>query len=765
MSVLCGSVEAVAIPDWLIDDPRVVHVRHRNAIAGLCADWPDWLPASVRQSVKDAGITSPWRHQVDTAQAAWSGSNVALSTTTASGKSLAYLLPIMAATAVETSQASIGQATQDLRSRLGVARHTALYLSPTKALAHDQWSAARRLGPAGWQVACLDGDSSTVERKFAREHATFVLSNPDMIHHSLLPNHSSWSSFLGSLRYVVIDEAHRYRGVFGSQVASVIRRLRRICRFYDCDPVFILTSATTSNAGVSGAELIGESEPLVEISQDCSAHAGTDVILWNPAGDCSQEASELLAKLVDDGQSVITFVGSRAQAELIAMRAADQIRSGRRVASYRAGYLPEDRRAIESDLRAGKLAGIAATNALELGIDITGLNAVIMAGFPGTLGSFWQQSGRAGRGSQDALVMLIARNDPLDEHLLDHPEMIFDRPVEHTVLYPQNPYVLRPHLAAAAAEVPLTPADIRWFGPDMKILADQLCHDGLLRSRSTGWYATDSYRASDQIDLRGADNATVEIIEESTGRVLGSVDASASDRTVHSGAVYLHQGSQWLVTSYLPEEGLALVSSADLPYYTQPLGNTDIHIRQKQNEYSCGNAAVCYGEIELSSQIRGYLRRDTLTSEVWDETPLDLPMHQMTTQSMWWSVPEEIVARLPFPHAKLGSAIHAAEHTAIGLLPAFAPCDRWDIGGLYTVSHPDTQQCTIFVHDGTPGGSGYAEHGFSVAEDWWIAALQRLANCRCDHGCPSCCVSPKCGNGNRMLDKTAAALFLTALLR
>ncbi len=759
-----GIVGGVAIPGWLERDPRVVYLRHRDAVSGERASWPAWLPDDVREAVMTAGIEQPWLHQTSVADAAWAGRHVAVSTATASGKSLGYLLPIMSATAVPPSKASLGFMTNDLRSRLGVARHTALYLAPTKALEHDQWAAARELGPKGWQVSCLDGDSSSMERRFAREHASFVLSNPDMLHRSVLPNHAQWSSFLGSLRYVVIDEAHRYRGVFGSQVSVVLRRLRRLCHAYGSTPIFMLASATTSEAGRSGALLIGESDPLFEVREDSAPHAARDIVLWRPESDVPSEAAALLARLVDDGQQVITFIASRNQAELIALRAADRIDSGREVASYRSGYLAGDRRDLEARLRSGELAGVAATNALELGIDISGLDAVVMAGFPGTLGSFWQQSGRAGRGERDALVVLIARDDPLDRHLLDHPELIFDRAVEQVVLHPQNPYVLGPQLSAAAQESPLTAGDEHWFGPTMPSLARELSEQGLLRARPAGWFWTKDYRAVDEIDLRGCHDHAIEIVEAATGRVLGSVDHAAADRTVHEGAVYLHQGEQWLVSQYLPDESVALVRSSDLPYFTQALASSEVQIVRTEDEYPCGSGIVCRGEVELTRQVTGYLRRDSLTGDVWDQTPLELPGHRVMTQAMWWLIPDDVIAQLPFPTARLGAAVHAAEHTAIGLLPAFAPCDRWDIGGLSTVCHPDTQLCTIFVHDGAPGGAGYAERGFEVADQWWRAAAERLTNCGCEAGCPSCCISPKCGNGNRMLDKSAATRLLAALL-
>lgn len=754
----------MAVPGWLASDPRVVHVRHRDALAARTADWPDWLPDSVRAAVGAAGIKQPWTHQASAADAAWAGQHVALSTPTASGKSLAYLLPIMAATAVPAGHASLGFGAKDLRSRLGVARHTALYLAPTKALAHDQRAAARRLGPAGWQVSCLDGDSSPLERQFAREHADFILSNPDMLHRSVLPDHARWSGFLGALRYVVVDEAHRYRGVFGSQTAAVLRRLRRLCAAYGADPVFVLASATARDAGSSGALLIGEPDRLTEVSADASPHAARDVVLWRPATQATTEAAELFAKLVDQDQQTICFVASRTQAELIALRAAENVCGSGEVVSYRSGYLASDRRLLEARLRSGELAGVCATNALELGIDIAGLDAVVITGFPGTLGSFWQQAGRAGRGDRDALVVLIARDDPLDSHLLDHPELIFDRPVEQTVLHPQNPYVLGPQLAAAAQELPLRSTDERWFGPAMSQLADDLAAKGVLRARPAGWYWPGAERAAAAIDLRGALESAIEIVEEVSGRVLGSVDQAAADRTVHAGAVYLHQGEQWLVNSYLPDDGVALVRSTELPYYTQAVATSEVRILTTQAQHQCGSAVVCCGEVELASQVTGYLRRDAITGDIWDQTPLELPSRRMTTQSMWWLIGDEVTTRLGFSAVRLGAAAHAAEHTAIGLLPAFAPCDRWDIGGLSTVLHPDTGCCTIFVHDGTPGGAGFAERGFEVSEQWWRAALGRLTSCSCQTGCPSCCVSPKCGNGNQMLDKAAAAELLRVVL-
>lgn len=752
----------MAIPDWLASDDAVRHVQHRSASPGVTAEWPLWLPDPCREAIEAAGISRPWSHQRELADLLFAGRHAAICTPTASGKSLGYLLPIMAATA--GAAGTVGVPVDGLRARLGVQQHTALYLAPTKALAHDQWRGARALGPKGWAVATLDGDSEQGERRFARDHATFVLTNPDMVHRSVLPNHARWTRLLSGLRYVVVDESHRYRGVFGAHVSAVLRRLRRLCALYGANPTFVLASATASNAGVAGARLIGEDTRLAVVDADGAPHAARDVVLYQPHDSTPHDAADLMATLVDEGKQVITFVASRTQAELIAIRAQDRVTSGRRILGYRSGYLADDRRTIETSLQSGALGGVAATNALELGVDIAGMDAVVIAGFPGTLAALWQQAGRAGRGSRDALVIMLAREDPLDAYLFDHPELIFDAPIEATVLDSANPYVLGPHLAAAAQESHLRREDERWFGPSMVGLADQLCAAGLLRRRATGWFWCRAERAVDSIDLRSLAGRPLDIVDSVFGRVVGQVDLAAADRTVHEGAVYLHQGDQWLVDEYVPDDHLALVHLDRPGYFTQPKSISTVRILTEKAGREFGRGRVCTGTVELSNQVTGYLRRDEVSGDVWDETGLELPEHTMMTQALWWTIPDEVVAELGFNPVRLAAAAHAAEHTAIGLLPMLVTCDRWDIGGLSTVLHQDTGCCTIVVHDGHPGGAGIAEQGFERAEQWLRATLERLTNCPCQNGCPACVVSPKCGNANQMLDKSAARLLVAALL-
>lgn len=745
------------IPTWLQESEEAVVWHHRDATPGEAVAWPSWLPEPVVARLAEAGIAGPWSHQAAFAELAFSGRHAAITTPTASGKTLAYLLPIMAA---RHGVLGVPVPAPRLRAK---PRHTALYLAPTKALAHDQLRTARELGEPGWCVATLDGDSTDGERRFAREHADYVLSNPDMIHHAVLPGHARWSSFLGGLRYIVIDEAHRYRGTFGAHVAQVIRRLRRVCAGYGADPVVLLASATSPNAASFGGALIGEDEVAV-VAASGAPRPGLDAVLWRPGGSALGDTTRLLARLVDEGRQTIAFVASRNLAEVIASRAVDQVGPGRAVASYRAGYLAGERRAIESALHSGELTGVAATNALELGVDIAGMDAVIVHGFPGTRAAMWQQFGRAGRAGRDALAVLVAKDDPLDAYLLDHPEALFGQGSEHQVLHPDNPYVLGPHLAAAAQEAPLRESDVRWFGEVLPALADHLASQGLLRRRPAGWYWTRPDRAADFVSLRSLGGRAFEVIESDTGRVVGTVDEAAADKTLHEGAVYLHQGEQYLVTAYEPDDRVAMVEARRSGYYTQPLSSLEVSIASVRDERGLGAGRLYRGEVRLTSQMQGYLRRDEVTGEVWDQTPLEMPSRTFATQATWWTLPDEAVARAGVPGVRVGAGAHAMEHCAIGLLPAFAPCDRWDIGGVSLATHPDTGMATVFVHDGMPGGAGLAWRGYDVADAWLAATLERLTACTCEAGCPACVVSPKCGNANQFLDRFTARDLLATLL-
>ncbi len=747
----------MTLPQWMTSDERLRHVHHRPAVPGVTADFPEWVSAPVREAFGRLGVERPWQHQAAAAEAAFAGRHVALSTPTASGKTLAYLMPVLAALV----DGELGRPLPG--NGLIAPRHTALYLAPTKALAHDQWRTCRELELPGFRFSTLDGDSDEAERRFAREYAGLILSNPDMVHRSMLPNHARFSRLLGSLRYVVIDEAHRYRGVFGAQVAAVLRRLRRLARHYGADPVFVSCSATIAGADQHLAALAGVEDP-VAVETDTSRRPALDFCLWQPEEDAHAETARLLARLVGEGRQTLAFTTSRVQAELVARRAQQQAATAVAISSYRAGYLAEDRRAIERGLSSGELRGVACTNALELGVDIAGMDAVISCGFPGTLASLWQQAGRAGRAGGDALAILVARPEPLDSYLCEHPEAIFQQRADRPVLHPDLPAVLAPHLAAAAQEKPLTPADAEFFGPGMVASADRLVADGVLRRRPAGWFWTRPDRAVDGIDLRSSAAEQVEIVEASTGRVIGQVDPAAADRTVHAGAVYLHLGEQWQITDYDPVDRVALAGPNTGNWYTQAVGTSDLRILSTAATRELPGAHAGLGEVELGSQVTGYLRRDEVTGTVWDSNPLELPVRRFTTRATWWTVDAAALAASGISPAALPGAAHAAEHAAIGLLPVFAPCDRWDIGGLSTACHPDTGLLTVFVHDGQAGGAGFADRAYQVLPEWLAATLALVRECPCADGCPRCIVSPKCGSGNQPLDKAAAIALLAAVL-
>ncbi len=744
------------------------HVHHQPASAGEQADWPTWASPDLVAAWRTAGIDRPWRHQVQVAQHAWAGRHVVVSTGTASGKSLAYQLPVLSA---------LLQPPDDLMVR----RHTAIYLAPTKALAADQLSGLQALGQGGATLSALraatyDGDTPADERRWVRDHAGLVLTNPDLLHYSLLPGHQRWAPFLRGLRYVVVDECHRYRGVFGAQVAAVLRRLRRVAARYGADPVFVLASATTAEPARTAHLLTGLD--VVEVTTDASRRGATDLVLWEPpeAPDGSgarrsavSEASDLLADLVAAQVRSLAFVRSRRGAEVVALTARRLVSDvdpslGGRVAAYRAGYLPEDRRALEDDLRSGRLLGMASTNALELGVDISGLDAVLVAGWPGTRSALWQQAGRAGRDGSRALAVLVADDDPLDSYLMRHPEALVGQPVEATVLDPDNPHVLAPHLCAAAAELPLTEADVALFGPGTADLLAVLVARGLLRRRPGGWFWTQQARATDLTDLRGTGGAPVRVVEEETGRVVGTVDAGAADHTVHTGAVYLHLGSTYVVRSLDLDERLALVRRESPPWTTTARSVGDIRVLETARTVRWGEVSLHLGTVEVSSRVTSYVVRSHPGGEPIGEEPLDLPERRLRTTAVWWVLPPSVLDAHDLHEQVLPGAVHAAEHAAIGLLPLVATCDRWDVGGVSTALHPDTGAATVFVHDGHPGGAGFAERGWLRARQWLQATLDAVEGCACVAGCPACVQSPKCGNGNEPLDKGGAVRVLRAVL-
>ncbi|MET7639590.1 DEAD/DEAH box helicase [Streptomyces sp. NPDC005438] len=750
---------------------RITHTEHVPPRRGRNANWPDEIRPEVIEAIRAGGIDRPWEHQTRMAELALRGESTVVATGTASGKSLAYLAPTLSALL-------------DGAERPGGRGATALYLAPTKALAADQLRATKALAkPLGDAVrpAVYDGDTPVEEREWVRAYANHVLTNPDMLHRAILPSHPRWASFLRALRFVVVDECHSYRGVFGSHVAQVLRRLRRLCARYGSHPTFLLASATVAEPGASAERLTGL--PVREITEDASPRGELVFALWEPPltemeGEqgapvrrtATAEAADLLTDLVLHQVRTVAFVRSRRGAELVSLIAQDRLAAvdrglSGRVAAYRGGYLPEERRALERALHSGELLGLSATNALELGMDVAGLEAVLITGYPGTRASIWQQAGRAGRQGQQALAVLVARDDPLDTYLVHHPEAIFSRPVESTVLDPDNPYVLAPHLCAAASEIPLSEEDLSLFGRTASELMPQLERRRLLRRRGANWYWTSRQRAVDLTDIRGGEGGQIQVVEEGTGRLLGTVDAESAHRSVHQGAVHLHQGRTYVVSELDLEDSAALVRQESPPWTTMARETTAVSILETDTTVPWGEAQLCFGSVEVTHQVVSYLRRRLVSGEVLGETKLDLPPRSLRTRAVWWTVSEDQLEEAGIDHRTLPGALHAAEHASIGILPLYATCDRWDIGGVSVPLHGDTLLPTVFVYDGHPGGAGFAERAFHSARAWLDATREAIASCECDSGCPSCVQSPKCGNGNEPLHKRGALRLLGHLLR
>jgi DEAD/DEAH box helicase domain-containing protein len=756
---------AVALAGTAAGEHPLRHIAELPARSGRQQAWPDWAEPDVVRAFADRGIRSPWSHQVRAAELAHAGRHVVVSTGTASGKSLAYQLPVLNALA------------SDPRARV-------LYLSPTKALGHDQLRAAHAMTTAIPRLrdvapTAYDGDSPAEVRRFARERSRWLFSNPDMIHLSILRNHARWAVLLRGLRFVVVDECHFYRGVFGSNVAMVLRRLLRLCARYSAAPTVIFASATTDSPGATASELIGL--PVEEVTEDGSPQGARTVALWEPAlradltgengapvrRSAGAEAARVMADLIAEGAQTLTFVRSRRAAELTALGAQARLDDiapelSQTVASYRAGYLPEDRSALERALAEGRLRGLATTNALELGVDIAGLDAVVLAGFPGTVASFWQQAGRSGRRGQGALVVLIARDDPLDTYLVHNPAALLDKPVERVVIDPANPYILGPQLLCAATELPLDDAEVSDFGAAE--VAEGLVDDGLLRRRNGKYFPAPGLEPHAAVDIRGSAGGQIVIVEADTGRLLGSVGVGQAPASVHPGAVYLHQGDSYVVDSLDTEDGIAFVHAEDPGYATFARELTDIAVTGTGERLTFGPVSLGLVPVRVTHQVVGYLRR-RLSGEVIDFVELDMPEHTLATTAVMYTLTPDALGRNGIDAPRIAGSLHAAEHAAIGLLPLVASCDRGDIGGMSTAVGPDPLGLpTVFVYDGYPGGAGFAERGFRQARTWLGATAVAIESCECAWGCPSCVQSPKCGNGNDPLDKAGAVRVLRLVL-
>ena len=861
---------------------QVTHIHTIAAREASYAPWPQWLHPRVVEAFESLGIAEPYAHQVQAANAAhagldaalaasaarygWqaghieaerlepgrieaerigaptpahaedakstgSGRHVIVATGTASGKTLSYLMPTLdaiyrASCGEPVSSTSAYSGAKNLNNRANV-----LYISPAKALSADQLTALTSYNLPGLHAASYDGDTPTGERRWIREHANFILTTPDMLNYSILSNHRQWASFLRGLRYVVLDEAHSYRGVFGAHIANLLRRLRRVCALYRTVPVFYGASATSSNPVKSFSKLIGVPQQAVTaITESTSARGETTVALWEPEfmppkaqdqlakgarstqqqavqSKAEQEAprrvspveqgAQMLTDLVLSRTRSLVFAGSRRSVEILSQktqRYLDEVEAGlsHRVAAYRAGYTPEERRELERKLRNGELLGLASTSALELGIDISGLDAVIVAGWPGTRASFMQRVGRAGRSGQDALAVLIADDNPLDTYLVHHPEAIFGREVEATVFDPTNPYVLSPQLCAAAQEAPIRAEELSLFGPHTAALLDRLVQQGYLRRRPDGWYWTHAESAADMVDIRGTGGGPYQLIDAEDGTLVGTMDAAHAMSQGHPGAIYIHQSAQYVVESLSEGERVILLSRVYPDYYTRAIESTEVRILAERARVSYGVPAgfggqdvantvpepapetdaqqlapltMHRGQVQVTDQVTGYRRFSVYGGEYLGEEAQSMPPEVLMTEAVWFTFEPSYLFGAGVTEEDGPGTLHAAEHAAIGLLPFIATSDRWDLGGLSTLLHVDTGRPTIFVYDAAPGGAGISERGFNAVQQWLSATLEAIESCGCDNGCPSCVHSPKCGNRNEPLSKHGARALLTAMLR
>ncbi len=757
-------MDTSAFLDYLKNDPeykgQVVHVQYippRDARPG----WPDrpFHPV-LRERLDRLGLSTLYSHQTEAINFVRLGDNVMVATPSASGKTLCYNIPV-------------------LNTLLEEPYARALYIFPTKALAQDQlrgltWLAGDSIN-LPWECATYDGDTPGEERSGIRKRARIVLTNPDMLHSGILPNHKSWDRFFRRLKYVVVDEAHVYRGVFGSHVACVLRRLRRICAHYGSRPQFVFCSATIANPGQHAEGLTGL--PFKVVDGDGAPYGGKAFVFWNPPiidearslrRSANSEATYLFTELIRKQVRTLAFASTRKLTELIYVYSRDLLGSplGEKIKPYRAGYLASDRRDIERELFSGDLLGAVATSALELGIDIGGLDATVLTGYPGSIASTWQQAGRSGRRREKSISFLVAQNNPLDQYFMHNPDFFFGKLFENALINWENINILNVHLLCAAWEKHIDEKDREYFGDTLDGAIDELGREGKLRKSGGHWHiAPQLSHPAQEVNIRTASSNQYQLLDASRGyQVLETVEEDHAFWQAHPGAIYLHKGDSYFVKELDIEKHIAVVEPATVPYYTQTMELTDIKVLKQMKEKDIGGAKVCLGMVDVTNQVEGFRKKKHYTDEVVGEEVLDLPPMRFITQSLWFDLPQRAVDIIEKSKLDFHGGLHAVEHAAIAILPLFAMCDRNDIGGVSTPLHSDTGRAQIFIYDGYPGGIGIAEKGYEIIEGLWAATLKAIEECPCRDGCPACIQSPKCGNNNEPLDKKAAVILLRGLL-
>jgi DEAD/DEAH box helicase domain-containing protein len=739
-------------------DERLVHNHAYGTRSATAVPITPELSPKVIQALQRAGITELYAHQDEALRAAFTGPTI-VTTGTASGKSLCFQLPTLQVLC------------DDPRAR-------ALYLYPTKALAQDQARALHAFGLTKQvRPAIYDGDTPRAERSAIRKRSNLILTNPDMLHVGILPHHHAWDELLANLAFVVVDEAHVYRGVFGSHVGNVLRRLRRAAAIHGTEPRFLLASATIANP-VELAEGLTGLHDFALVDRDAAPRASRRVAMWNPPlideelglrASALYEAAEVFSELIASGARTICFMKSRKGVELILRHATDRLepKLAERVAPYRGGYMPAQRQDIQRRLSQGELLGVVATDALELGIDIGELDAAICVTFPGTVASLRQMWGRAGRRGR-GLAVYVAGEDALDQFFCRHPDEFLARPVESAILDPRSPEIYAEHLLCAAHEAPLSESDEPFLGPEWLQTARQLADAGLLRERATGFVPRrpDDYPAA-RVALRSASPDSFMLIDGSSGEIVGSVEAQRAYATVHTGAIYLHMGRSYQVVDLDLDARRAMLEPFSGDYFTQAKRESMTFITRLCEQRLTRGVTLYFGEVVYSETVLGYQRKGLQDHQVIDFHTLDLPTVEFPTRALWYELDELVSARghgaEAFPASLLLGSLHALEHGQIAVLPLIAMCDRWDIGGLSTNAHPQTGVPTIFIYDGHPGGVGITRRGYDQFERLIDDARRLIGECPCSAGCPSCIQSPKCGNLNEPLSKRGALELLARL--
>lgn len=752
---------------------RLVHIEQLPEHKAHYCQNPGFSP-KIQNYLTQKNI-SLYLHQCKTIEAVRNGQNVIITTPTASGKTLAYNLPVLEK--LETD----GKA-------------TALYIFPTKALTNDQLKTLKEIQNItgiNLNPAIYDGDIPSRAKSFVRNSSRIILTNPYELH-QILPWHFQWTRFFSNLKFIIIDEAHHYRGVFGSNVAFVIRRLLRIAKFYGSNPQFILSSATLANPIEFAQNLTGKNFQLIDTD---GAPKGQKIyVFYNPyykpdiQTSIIEETARLLATMVFKNLKTIAFTQSRRLAELVAMRSRELLEKkypelAKKIASYRAGYLPSDRRRIEQQLKNGQITGIASTNALELGIDIGHLDAVIITGFPGTIISFMQQSGRAGRKAKPALTIFVAYQDKLDQYFMHNPRELFDKGFEHAIIDLKNPYIYSGHLLCAAAEMPLTSTDKLFFDEQLfEPAIQQLENQGLLKQTPRGWIYTGKIAPNQVVSLSSISSDTYKVIHN--GQIIETLSQQQAFREAHHGAVFLHQGETYIVTGFDLNTKTITVERKSVDFYTQPLKSVNAWIQETYQTMQFDTFKLHYGKLQISEQFTGYkVKRG---DQIIGYGELDLPPLEFETTGIWFTFDENLLDKVWQAHPTKKTAypslltqislyrpeldlfaggLHGVEHAMIGIMPFLVMADRWDLGGFSTINHSDTGLPTIFIYDGYPGGIGLTQKAYYMFDKIVRMTHKVVSQCKCKDGCPACIMSPKCGNDNRPLDKQAAIYILEIMLK